>query len=439
LIKKALMKVAFPRAIIGRTVKISLKGRVAFIFLRVAIMALLVQSFVLTNAVKGLLITSVSTLFEFFKEILLLKNTGLRIFFKVFGLLCLFLCYQCFIQAFNILFHPDFTGLSLISPEAGSDYFFRKSIITQSIYLFVSIIFFLFIYDYLKSHPLEDILKLARTGVIFLILYGFYQFIGYLITGKNVDFISNRITGEGYPFGNFQAISLAGIHFLRMMSLAGEASMFAFSVLPFMILFYYLRDKTYILCLVGIFLSTSTTGFLGIFLFLVIDALFFRKAVRFTLVIFLLLFTIVYFNLDIILTLYKLYSLKFSLADQSGTDRFYNFHHSLMFFLNSDPFHFLFGYGFGLIRSTDGISTLLVNTGIIGTFLFILFFIFPVFKLKHFSDYRKGLSVAMIIVIISMLISVPEFYFFSTWFIAALLWHELYKDKSRPEKELTNG
>jgi hypothetical protein len=407
------------------------------VLLKIILSTILIQSFVLSTAVKGLTIASVSIIFQFIKDITLIKNIALKILFSLLTFAGLFGFYQSLIQIFNLVLPPNLTSLDLISGESPYEYFIRNSVITQSIYLFFSIIFYLYIYNYLKSTGnIKGILKFARIGVIFFILYGFYEFSAYLIWGKNMDFLSNRITGDNYDYGLFQQLQLGGFHFVRMKSLSGEPSMFAFSVLPFMILFYYLKDKTYIPCFLALLCSTSTTAVAGIFFFLFIDTLFFRKTTRFTLVTSVFISIIVFINLDIILSYYKFFALKVTLADQSGQDRFGNFYDCLMFFLNADPLHFLFGHGFGLIRSTDGISALLINNGLIGTIIFLTFFIFPVFKLKHRSDYRIGISVAMIVLILCMLISVPEFYFYHTWLFAALLWYEVFKDKNIVKPEL---
>ncbi|MCP4705379.1 MAG: hypothetical protein GY865_12305, partial [candidate division Zixibacteria bacterium] len=122
----------------------------------------------------------------------------------------------------------------------------------------------------------------------------------------------------------------------------------------------------------------------------------------------------------------------------SGLTRYINFISSMTLFLNADIFHMTFGHGFGYIRSTDGFSTLLVNTGFLGLTAYCSFFLYPLFKLKYNSEYRKGLLVASIISIVLIMVSVPEFYYFHIWFFAALVWYEWYNEKSKKSAENSN-
>jgi len=117
----------------------------------------------------------------------------------------------------------------------------------------------------------------------------------------------------------------------------------------------------------------------------------------------------------------------------SGINRFENLYNSLAFFFNSDVSHFLFGYGFGYIRSVDGFSTLLVNIGLVGFLAYTAFFTYPLTKLKYDSDYKKGLLVSNIVLMMMTYISVTEFYCFHIWFLAALTWYEFLKERSHAQ------
>ena len=130
------------------------------------------------------------------------------------------------------------------------------------------------------------------------------------------------------------------------------------------------------------------------------------------------------------ISLYDYTVSKLALADISSIDRFAKFTSHFDFFINSDLFHILLGYGFGYMHSPDGLSTLLVNTGLIGTCAFTMFFLYPVFKIPRNTDYRIGLFSALIISVILVLISVSEFYYIHMWFLGALAWHEYGKEQA---------
>lgn len=418
---------------------------VKYILIKIALATLLIQTFVVSNIVKGLIISYVCILLHFAKDSLhvFIDKKQINIFPTFLIFLCGFVAWQLLSQLLNVLYMPTFETLppwEMVSYEGLTVSLFRKSMFTQSAYLITCVIFFLYIYRYLIIFDdSRQLMKIVRGGLIFFIAFGFYEVIGYALTGHKVDFISNRLVGEGWKYGLYQILELGGISFQRMKSLSGEPSMFAFSVIPFGILFYYLKDKLYIILLVAVILTSSTTAVLGIFLFILIEALFFRKMFR--LVSIILFFTIVLALIDfqILSAFYNVTIDKLTLQHASGLTRYFNFISALTLFLNADIFHMALGHGFGYIRSTDGFSTLLVNTGFLGLTAYCAFFLYPLFKLKYNSEYRKGLLVATVISIVLIMVSVPEFYYFHIWFFAALVWYEYYKEKSLKISEVSKA
>lgn len=77
---------------------------------------------------------------------------------------------------------------------------------------------------------------------------------------------------------------------------------------------------------------------------------------------------IAYIAQDYIADLFKqMVTDKLEQKTESGSDRTLLFLESMRLWFHASPLNQLFGIGFGYIRSTDLFSTLLVNTGVIGT------------------------------------------------------------------------
>lgn len=410
----------------------------ANLLVKLALLTLLVQSFVVSNVIKGLVPSYVFILLQLIKDsfAIFVRRLQVNVFPAVMIFLLGFAAYQLIGQACNALFPPSFADLPmrvLVSPEGPSQGLFRMSLFTQSMYLLTSVIFFLYIYNYLKiPQEADKIMRWTRTGVILYVAYGFVEFFGYLITGGSIDIISNRITGVDSHYGTFQTIQLGGVTIERMKSLAGEPSMFAFSVVPFFILAYYKKERIAWLLLIAALLSTSTTALLGLVIFLLIEGVLFKRFIKTALAAAVGITALILLFPDAVQALYTATVTKLALQDASGIDRFENFSSALTLFGNTDFLHKLFGHGFGYIRSTDGFSTLLVNTGMVGFLAYSAFFLYPLFRLRYDSDYRRGLLAATIVLYVTIMVSVPEFYYLHVWFFAALVWWEYTRRQNRP-------
>jgi len=398
--------------------------------LQASLAVMLVQSFVISTVIKGLVPSYLLILLLFIKDLTLniTQKITLRVLFSLLKFAAVFIAIQIIVQFINSLTNPVFGGLITISFEPSHISIFRRSLFTQSIYLFTCLILFLYLLNYMKEVGPERLLKIARVGVIIFVLYGFFEFFGYLLTGQNLDIFSNRVTGDGSTIGHFQVVQLGGLQIQRMKSLAGEPSMFAYSILPFIILFYYLKDRIYILLLIALVLSTATTGVVGLLFFILVEILFFRKSMKIVYTLAGLLAVMSIFLYDVVSEFIGFTYDKFSLINMSSIDRFAKFTDHLRYFLDSDIFHILFGYGFGYFRSTDGITTLLLNIGLLGTAAFSAFILYPLIKIKINSDYRRGLAASLMVILPVMFISVAEFFYIQIWFFAALAWFEYYKD-----------
>ncbi len=409
-----------------------------YLLVKLALLTLLVQSFVVSNVIKGLLPSYVFILLQLIKDsfVVFVRRLPANVFPSVMIFLLGFAAYQLLGQLGNALFAPSFADLParvLVSPEDPSQGLFRMSLLTQSMYLLTSVIFFLYLYKLLKlPHETEWIMRWTQTGVLLYVAYGFVEFFAYLATGGSIDIISNRITGIDSHYGTFQTIQLGGITIERMKSLAGEPSMFAFSVVPFFILAYYQRHKIAWLFLLAALLSTSTTALVGIVLFLIIEAVWFKRFFKTAFVVAVGVTVLLVLFPQAMQALYTATVAKLTLQDASGIDRFENFSCALALFGDTDWLHKLFGHGFGYIRSTDGFSTLLVNTGAVGFLAYSAFFLYPLFRLRYDSDYHRGLLAATVVLYVITMVSVPEFYYLHVWFFAALVWRQYMDRGERP-------
>lgn len=309
--------------------------------------------------------------------------------------------------------------------------FFRKSLFTQGLYLFAAISTFFFFINYYK--PSWD--KYFMRGAVLLVIYGFYEFVFYLIFNINGDFLSNR-TFEGGAIGNvgssFQRLSIGTMNILRMKSLTGEPSMFAFSILPFWIYSIHIgMKKTHYFLLSALLLSTSTTAIIGIVMYYLFRFMKYglKDKVILTYTAGAILFIGLLWN-TVSSIFYRMVIEKLKMQNTSGFDRWDSFHSSMTFFSELHPLNMLFGVGFGTIRSTDFLSTLLVNCGIVGFVLFSFMFLWPVLKLGR--GYKEmGLKSIVIIQYVTMMISVSEFSYLPTWLFLGIAYYRVFEKRKQ--------
>lgn len=394
----------------------------------VAAGTMLVQNFVITNAVKGLTLSACAVGLALFRDLLIrpARLQPVLLFAVIFGGL------QLASQLANALWAPELWRLPaglLISGESAGNVLFRQSLITQTVYVLVGVAFYFAARRLLESYYGQHLLlRVTRWGIIAFVGYGLFVFFGYLVVGQDLDFLSNRLTGLGDAFGGKQVYYFGSLEILRLESLAAEPSMFAYFLVPFAVLYYCVRDRMYLLLLFVLLLSTSTTALLGLGLFAVFNVVLHGRGLPLLAILALLVTGGLLFFPEETRQVWAFTVSKVTLSDGqgvlSGIERFANFKGAMGLFASYDPMHWLVGCGFGTIRSTDGFSTLLVNVGVGGTLVFLWFFLFPVFALRADSGYRRGLRLALIVTVILALISVPEFYFLHLWLLAALAWHE---------------
>jgi len=307
-------------------------------------------------------------------------------------------------------------------------------------------------YRILKVSILASILVFFSGVIIQCGLYFFgNNFISkfyWIFTGSyDVTDILSRI--EYNKIGNFP----------RMYSLVGEpsfTSVYFITIIPIVFMFFKLTNNNKylfitILLLFGVFLSGSTSGYIGFILLIFnsyILSLIFRNkrfsknrtSIMKSLIIFLFIIIfifLIYNNIDYI---YNTHISK--LVDNTGSMpvRLKTIMLSLEIFQNFP----LFGVGYGSHRTTSLASSLLANTGIIGFGTFIIFISYIIFSLgkimKLTTDYNFYLiskyiilSIISFIPLLLVFIPIVGISFGYTWLIIALGVSiiQIYKIKER--------
>ena len=317
----------------------------------------------------------------------------------------------------------DLSTLPLVDPLTFTKKFIlRPTLFTQSLYLCACLLTFLFAYQWYS--PSWD--PYIFGGIMLLAAYGFYETIYFWLTGTSGDFLSNRVFNLDYWGSSTHVMDIAGISLLRMKSLTGEASMFAFTVLPYWV--FAIHKQRWLVAgtlTMALVLSTSTTAILGMAIYLLIliisgkiDWKYLTGAALVTIMI-----TIVKFE-----TVFSIFNQmvlrKLSTASISGGVRISNMVESLTFWWEAPVPTKIFGLGFGYIRSTDFFSTILVNNGIIGLFIFLGLFMYPILALGN-TPKEFSLRAALTIIMFTMLIAVTEYTYLPTWLFLGIAYHIL--------------
>jgi len=313
----------------------------------------------------------------------------------------------------------------------------RKTMFTQSLYLLAGASTFFFV----KHLYCEKWDKYFFVGATVLGLYGVYECVYFFATGHSGDFLSNRIFESGQLFGEthtgswFQTIQLGPLRLPRLKSLTGEPSMYAFTILPFWI--YALHTKRTAVqgfLLITLVMSIATTAILGICTYLLIRLKYYGLVDRFVFVVggvLIFLLAMGLFGNEHILNAYtQIIEDKVTAKSDSGAGRLAGFLTSWEYFLALPLANQLFGLGYGYIRSTDFLSTSLVNLGIIGFLLITFIFIYPAIKLGR-TEREVGIKASLMVIFVTMMVSTPSLSFLSIWLFLGIAYNEI---KKRDEK-----
>jgi hypothetical protein len=303
----------------------------------------------------------------------------------------------------------------------------RNSMFTQGLYLVAALTAFVFVK--LAYRPDWD--RWLLGGALLLAAYGFYEGAYFLATGDNGDFLSNRTFGNDRTVSGslFQSMQIGPVQLLRLKSLTGEPSMYAFTVLPFWIYALHTgRRKTHLVLLASLLLSTSTTAFIGIAAYAVLRVV--LRAGRDPLLLLGVVGAAVIAALLVggneqVIKAYDLFiGNKLAARDVSGGERLSNSLAVLNLWADLPWINQWLGIGFGVVRSTDFFSTLLLNTGVLGLVAFVALFAWPICRLGG-SELQTGLRLALAVVFLTAMVSVPEFAYLSSWLFLGMAYHQL--------------
>lgn len=366
----------------------------------------------------------------------LIKSIGRKKYIKDISIIISLFVLLNTISQFGLIFSiPNFGNLTLIDADDDT-LILRGSMFTQSIYFLASVSTFCFV----KSFYRNRYNKFIFLGSLLLALYGIYEFLYFLMFNNNGDFISNRSFQSGnflVSGSSFQILALGFLRIMRLKSLTGEPSMYAFTILPFWIFaIHENKSFTQIILLITLVLSTSTTAIIGIMTY-VITQIFYLKTYYFNrkkilsfCFVFSIIFILITTNIDFCINAFnQLFVNKVTANDTSGIVRRGSFEANISFFCSASIINQLFGIGFGYIRSMDLFSTLLVNNGIIGVAIFTSLFFYPIIKLKN-TDKNIGLKSAIIVIYVTMMISVPEYSYLIIWLFLGIAYNQINFQKS---------
>ena len=164
----------------------------------------------------------------------LIKSIGRKKYIKDISIIISLFVLLNTISQFGLIFSiPNFGNLTLIDADDDT-LILRGSMFTQSIYFLASVSTFCFV----KSFYRNRYNKFIFLGSLLLALYGIYEFLYFLMFNNNGDFISNRSFQSGnflVSGSSFQILALGFLRIMRLKSLTGEPSMYAFTILPFWI------------------------------------------------------------------------------------------------------------------------------------------------------------------------------------------------------------
>lgn len=399
-------------------------GLINSMFFRVLLLVAPIQSVLLTP-VQG---STAAFLLILLAPAILVSNNPryMRLLAFYVGFVLFYAIYLALSLSGYLIDTPDMSQL-LVIREVYIVGYLKQTHVTQGVYLLAAAVFCYMCFQYYQ----EAFLKFAFMGILLLACYGFYEFIYYAIFHSNGDFLSNRNFGDldnaaaGAGTNKFvtgstlQGSTLFGSNFMRLKSLTGEPSMYALTVTPFAVYAY--ARRWWALCaflILSLLLSTSTTAVLGLAIGIGYSEVrqrqeFILYIVVGLLVVFLLYETLLPFQRALDTLLFE------KLDTRSGDERISAFMNHVKIVTDGNIVRFLFGLGFGSIRSTDMLSNLLANVGVIGTLTYFGAILTPCFRLRKGPD--SGAVVATLLSIFAMeLLTVSEFSYLPPWFMVAL-------------------
>jgi hypothetical protein len=354
------------------------------------------------------------------------------------GFWIVYAIYMAFSLSGYLIDQPDLSRLTVIR-EIYIYGYLKQTHVTQGVYLFTALLFCFVIYQYYQN----SMLKYAYYGIILLSIYGFYEFIWFAIYHTNGDFLSNRNFGDldtaaaGAGSGDFatgsslQTSNIFGPDFMRLKSLVGEPSMYALTVTPFTVYAFVRRWWViFALLLLSLLLSTSTTAIIGLGIGIGYAIVRQREEAILYIIAGLITFALLYVAVEPVqMAVDKLLFQK--LDTLSGTERLTSFIDHASVVGDGNVVRALFGLGFGTVRSTDMMSNLLANVGIIGFLLYSIALLAPCFLLRKGSD-RDAIVATLLAIYFMEMLTVPEYAYLPPWFMVALGYARVREQRRTP-------
>ncbi|KAB7729363.1 hypothetical protein F5984_17215 [Rudanella paleaurantiibacter] len=395
-------------------------------YLQVWLVFIFITSFVVSNSIKG---TTPAFIFAGLSIPVVLclarKSRGhyVRLMAVITG--CFFL-YQIVTQL-ALLIDPSvpyYNHLILVSNE--SKLLFRSSILTQSIYFVISICLFVYVTLYYRKEHHD---KFIAIGALLVVIFGYYIWLFYILTGENGDIISNREFGDGnLNPGHFQTINVGPVSLSRFVGLVGEPSMYVYSILPITVYFFYTgKYRMFIVLVSSLVLTFSGTLLIGVVMFafaLVVTSGTLKRSLLY-ITVSIVLAWIVFSNEYASGIVDEILFAKLRQESDSGEDRIKTIIDNLIFYSDLPILTKLLGMGFGFVRSPEFLTTLLVNNGFLGILLFTGLVFYPIYKLKGADKRNKGLKYALWLNYIILFTSVSEFSYPSLWLILGISYNQI--------------
>lgn len=316
-------------------------------------------------------------------------------------------------------------------------------------FLFVIIVYYLCIRNifYHSKYSIEQIYKFIYIGVLLSAVYALFEFltINYFTQFSFInDYIFRPAVQEYTPIYN-QA-------FIRARSFTEESGVFALylnAFAPFAlnhIFKVYTASKRFLIVAIIIlaYIVTFSAGGIGFLLISLIITLFFwltdsSKKIRFSpkklfnsVVILLFLSLVVFINITQILSFLKPLFLKLTLDNDSG--RFERWQNALNLFDHVSFLQYFIGVGPGQVSETFNTGTTsfyidrIVETGILGLSLFLLFIFFVFIRVIKMKTQRKYLYFCSLVSITLHFIIISNYWFPYLWTIIILIQLEDFKN-----------
>ena len=312
--------------------------------------------------------------------------------------------------------------LELIEPLPRSPVF-RLTAITQGLYFLACLATFMFV----RVHFRRSWMPYIVAGAWFLMVYGLYEWAFFFVFKKTGDFLGNRVfvsAGETHPGSWSQTMLVGPATVLRVKSITGEPSFFATVAVPYLALA--LTTRRHILACgltLALLLSFSTSAYLGIIFTLGYIA-YARGYLDRKIVAMICGALVVIAALQAIFpkTFSWMFAEKLLGRSTSGERRWIEVVYPLQYFSELPLINQLFGVGFG--TTYERTLRVLIDLGLFGMALYILFFAWPLLRLPS-KPSLIGIKAAVAALLFFHMTGVGEIFYPSTWMFLGLAYWEM--------------